>query len=49
MPKEGFKLDEARIICPYCKYINGFAQGMFTRRCADCGKGYFRDLKLEDA
>jgi competence transcription factor ComK len=48
MSERGFKLDEARIICPYCYKVNDFAQGMITRSCKFCGKGYFRDLKSED-
>jgi hypothetical protein len=40
----GLKLDEVILICPYCGKENEFAQGMITRTCRHCGKGYYRPM-----
>ena len=43
----GIKLDEVILVCPYCGKDNFFRQGMVSRACVDCGKGYFRPLPKE--
>ena len=48
MPEKGYRLDETRLICPYCGRVNEFAEGMIIRTCKWCGKGYFRPLPKED-
>ena len=48
MPEKGIRLDETRLICPYCGRVNEFAQGMITRQCLFCCRGYFRPLPKED-
>lgn len=35
------------VVCPYCRMMNIFPDGVLSRTCQDCGNVYFREVKKD--